>query len=211
MPSQSAIAHRLNELGISAGDTVELSMLDRDLVERALNYYADHCRQVALELTLLNERNPADFYIRRRDRCHELRDIFEMSVEVRAIEVGAAGNPPARPHPDNPVRQAVNWAAGELNALARDPKAIPTFGLEPTPNHFRARAVLVKKIAEITDAMLFQIGDEGAAHTHGDIAAQDFKTVCADAVYNDSLAERFEHHANKMDEERRDQQSRYSR
>lgn len=111
------------------------------------------------------------------------------------------------PHSDNPVRQAVNWAAGELNALSRDPKAIPTFGLEPTPDHFRARAALVKKIAEIVDAMLLQIGDEGAYHTHGNIAAQDFKNVCSDAVYNDSLRERFEHWADDMDAERRDLES----
>lgn len=96
MPSTSAIAIRLNSLGLTQGSDFELSATDCDLLERALNHYADHCSTTIVELSLLNpayglgESHPMGFYRRQRDRCHALRDIFEMSVQVKAIEVGCA-------------------------------------------------------------------------------------------------------------------------
>lgn len=105
------------------------------------------------------------------------------------------------PHSDNPIRVALISAAGDLSALAR---TVPTFGHSPDPEMFRSRASTIRQLATTVDAIFKAIGSEGALHTHGEIPAEDYAQVCADAVYNLSLAERFDMMADKRRDERRE-------
>lgn len=96
-PSQSAVAYRLNEMGIARGSNFELSAGDCDVLERALNNFAGYCDQVERELTMLvdpkmlsDQPDLAGHYRRSAERARRLRDIFQFSPSIVANEVGEA-------------------------------------------------------------------------------------------------------------------------
>lgn len=129
-----------------------------------------------------------------------MTDPFETTLSAVRDVMAAAQS--VSPSSDNPVRVALLAASRELEHLARD--YCPTFGHSPCVEHLRSRAGLVKELAKITDAILSEIGKEGAYHTHGRIPADDYETTCADAVYDRSLADRFDIEADRLRDERRE-------